>query len=126
MKKLRTAAVPLLTAAVLTALALVSLSVPVIVRFDFLWDVLLGAALGAAFYWLPALSGFPVKKNLPGKKYWICAFVMLVMMCCQYFSLASGLDFRFLSVLANPSVRVRVVEGAFFAFCAFHALRGKN
>ena len=49
MKKLRTAAVPLLAAAVLTALALVSLSIPVIVRFDFLWDVLLGAALGAAF-----------------------------------------------------------------------------
>ena len=54
------------------------------------------------------------------------AFAMLAMMSCQYFSLASGLDFRFLSVLANPSVRVRVVEGAFFGFCAFHALRGKN
>ena len=126
MKRIRSMLCPLLLAAALFALAILGVSIPAIAYFDFLWDVILGILLGGAMNLFPALCGIPAKKNALTCNYWLCFFILLVILGCQYLSLAMRVHIPFLGVLANPSTRLRIVEGTFLGYCAFAASRGKH
>lgn len=125
MRNLRTLFVPILMLAALCALAWFVLELPIIAHFDFIWDVLLGALLGAAFAWLPQLTGFPSRKNAQAGMLWACGFLSLLVIFYQYMTLVTGLHIDFLAFLATPGPRLRIVEGAFLGYCSFIAGRGK-
>jgi len=125
-KRIRSMLCPILLFAVVAVVAMMGLSIPAIAYFDFLWDVILGVLLGGALNLFPALCAMTPKKNALSGNYWLCFFILLVILCCQYLSLTMNLHIPVLYVLANPSTRLRIVEGAFLGYCAFAAARGRG
>lgn len=125
MQKLRVAVVSVLVFVALGALAWLRLDVSFIAHFDFIWDVLLGLALGAAFAWMPTFTGFAVRRNAATGMFWICGFLFLLVIFYQYMTLVIGLHVEQLDFLAAPSTRMRVIEGAVLGYCSFTAGRGK-
>ena len=125
MRKFRAAAMPLLVLAGICGLAYGTLSVDAIARFDFIWDALLGAALGAGLALLPAFSGFGARRNALTAMYWLCGFAALLLIFYQYMASVTGLTIDGLLFLSNPGPRMRVAEGAMLGYCSVVAGRGK-
>lgn len=110
---------------VLWLLARLDANVTHIARFDFLWDVLSGAAAGVVFCLLPVAGGFGARRNVRTSMLWLPAFFALVVIFYQYAVLVTGLEsppFRF---LLGAGTRLRMVEGAAVGYCAAVAARGK-
>lgn len=125
MRKVQAVLVPLLILAALVALAWLQVDVPIIARFDFIWDVILGAALGLGLALLPQLSGFAPRKNALTSMFWVCGFITLLVVFYQYMSLVADLHIAALSFLSSPGPRMRLIEGALLGYCSFVAGRGK-
>lgn len=125
MRNLRVLVVPLLVFIALCALAMFHFDIPIIADFDFIWDVLLGAVLGAAFALLPAMSGFPVRRNAQTGIFWGCGFLSLAVIFYQYISQVTGMRIDALTFLASPGTRARIVEGAMLGYSSLTAGRGK-
>jgi hypothetical protein len=125
MRKIRVAAMPLLLLAALWALAGWRAELPQIAHFDFIWDVLLGGAVGAGFALLPQMASLGGKRNGLTGLFWVCGFVALVLVFYQYISLVTGVSAQGLGFLENPGTRTRMVEGAVLGYCSFVAGRGK-
>ncbi len=124
MRKIRAAVVPLLALGATCALALFDVRLDSVAQFSFIWDVLLGAVVGALLALLPSLSGFPGKQNALTSMFWICGFVSLLLIFYQYMSLVTGVQVPQLAFLA-PSPRARIAESAVLGYCSLVAGRGK-
>lgn len=125
MLKLRAVCMPVLVLAAVCALAWLEADLSFIAHFGFIWDVLLGAALGAGLALLPPMSGFAVRRNAATSMYWVCGFVALLLVFYQYAALVTGVYVQPLAFLSLPGTRMRVVEGAVLAYCSVVAGRGK-
>lgn len=125
MRNFRAIAMPLLLLAAITALAYANVSVDRIAQFGFIWDVLLGAALGAGLALLPPAAGFPGKRNALTAMFWVCGFATLLIIFYQYMTLMTGMNIETIAFLGNPNGRMRVVEGAMLGYCSIFAGRGK-
>ena len=126
MKKLRAMLCPVAVLLVLSMLALWNVTVQAIAYFGFIWDVLLGAALGISLALLPTFCGFGARKNASVSMFWVCGFAALLLIFVQYMSLVTDLalpDLPFLSSSYNG--RILVVEGALLVYCSVVAGRGK-
>ena len=124
MQGFRAMMVPVLLFAAFLLLGAVDLQIPAIAHFDFIWDVLLGAVLGAGLAWLPTLAGFKAKRNATTSMFWICGFASLLIIFYQYMSLVTGSAIQALAFLNVPIARLRIVEGAMLGYCSFVAGRG--
>lgn len=125
MLKVRVVLLPSLVLVLLIALARWNVSVDQIARFSFLWDALLGIALGVGLYLLPGLSGVRPKAHPNAGLYWVTAFVMALLLCLQYMALVTGQALFDQSWLLASSGRSCVVEGAGLGYCMAHAMRGR-
>lgn len=125
MRNVRVAVLPILLMAAATALAWWRPEVHAIAHFSFIWDVLLGAVLGALLALLPQLSGFTPRRNAATGMFWVCGFVSLLLIFYQYATMLTGLSIEAISFLAMPNGRMRVIEGAFLGYCSVLAGRGK-
>lgn len=106
-------------------LARMNVNLASVARFDFIWDVAVGAVMGVFFLLLPSAGGFPVKKSTYTAVLWLPAFLVLVVIFYQYVSMISGIEAPFLRLLHNPGTRARMVEGAAVGYCAAAGVRGK-
>lgn len=125
MRNVRAIIVPILLLVILCALAWLQVQLPIVAAFDFIWDVILGAALGVGLSLLPVLSGFAVRRNAMTSMLWVCGFLSLLLIFYQYMTLVTGLQLDSLAFLATPNTRMRIVEGAILGYCSFTAGRGK-
>lgn len=125
MRAVRAAIVPFLLLAVLFAVGRLEPSFPQLAHFDFIWDVLVGALLGVCLCLLPALSGFPPRKNKSVGLFWIAAFAALLLIFYQYMTLITGMRLSVVAFLTGVGSRVRVIEGAVLGYCSVTAGRGK-
>lgn len=125
MRNIRAICMPILVLAVLVALAWLQVALPAVARFDFIWDVLLGGALGAGLALMPGLAGFAQKKNAMTSMLWVCGFLSLLLVFFQYMTLVTGMQVEALSFLTAPTTRMRIVEGAVLGYCSVIAGRGK-
>jgi len=125
MRKFRAAVLPLFLLAGVCSLAYFSLRIDAIAKFDFIWDVLLGAVLGGALALLPALSGFGARRNAYTGMYWVCGFTALLLIFYQYMNSVTGAQVDSLTFLLDPGPRMRVAEGVMLGFCSVVAGRGK-
>lgn len=125
MRYIRAVVVPILLLAAVCMLAWLQIGVEEVAHFDFIWDVLLGAVLGAGLALLPAMAGFAVRKNALTGMLWVCGFLSLLLIFYQYMTLVTSLQVEALSILASPDTRMRVVEGVILGYCSFVAGRGK-
>lgn len=125
MRNVRAVLVPIGLLLALGALAWLVIDVPIIAHFDFIWDVLLGALLGAGLAVLPAWAGYPPKRNAQTGMFWACGFVALLLIFYQYMTQVTGLGIEALAFLSTPGTRMRIVEGAFMGYCSLIAGRGK-
>ncbi len=125
MRNFRAAVIPVLLLAAACALAYFDLKFDRVAHFGFIWDVLLGAALGAALVLLPSMSGFSARKNALTSMYWVCGFTALLLVFYQYMTLVTGMRIESLAFLSNPGPRMRIVEGVLLGYCSLMAGRGK-
>ena len=125
MHRLKAAVVPVLMLVLAVTLAHSSLSVPQVSHFEFVWDVLLGAALGAFLSVLPSMAGFGSKRNALTGMLWVGGFVTMILVFYQYISLVTGVAIDSLSLIAAPSQRMRIVEGTMLGYLSFTAGRGR-
>lgn len=125
MRNLRMIIVPLLILAAISTLAMINVNITAIAHFVFIWDILLGAALGAGLALLPALSGFPTRRNAQTGMLWVCGFISLLLIFYQYMTLVTGMHIDALTFLASPNTRMRIVEGAVLGYTSLLAGRGK-
>ncbi|MCL1963941.1 MAG: hypothetical protein FWF69_02635 [Firmicutes bacterium] len=125
MRKFRAAAMPLVVLAAICSLAYFSLQVGAIAKFDFIWDTLLGAALGVGLALLPALSGFGARRNAYTSMYWLCGFAALLLIFYQYMSTVTGMRIEGLEFLSSPGQRMLIAEATILGFCSVVAGRGK-
>lgn len=124
MRKLRAAAVPLLILSGLVLFASLDVTLDAVAHFAFIWDVLLGALLGAAFALLPQLAGFGGKRNVLTAMCWVGGFCAMMLIFFQYISLITDFRVHSMAFLAAPGPRARIVEGAALGFFSFVAGRG--
>ena len=125
MRNVRAVMVPVLLLAAVVALAWFDLQIPIVAHFDFIWDVLLGGALGAGLAFLPVMSGFTVRRNALTSMFWVCGFLSLLLIFYQYMTMVTGLRIEVLAFLASPGPRMRIAEGVILGYCSFIAGRGK-
>lgn len=125
MRSVRAVVVPILLLAALGALAWLNIDIAVIAQFPFIWDVLLGVALGVGLALLLPLSGFAVRRNALTGMLWVCAFLSLLIIFYQYMVQVTGLHVEALTFLAMPGTRLCIVEGAVLGFTTLIAARGK-
>lgn len=125
MRSLRAAVFPVLLMLALVFLSCLSFELPSISHFEFIWDVLIGGALGAGLAFLPTIAGFEGKRNPLGSKLWIAAFVTMLLVFYQYISLVTRIQLHLLPFLENPGARMRIVEGALLGFLSFAAGRSR-
>ena len=125
MRNVRAAIMPLLVLALVVALSYYELKVGSIAKFDMIWDVLLGGAIGVALALLPSLSGFGAKRNALTGMYWVCGFTVLLLIFYQYMTSITGSQISGLYFLSNPAPRMCVAEGTVLGFCSMIAGRGK-
>lgn len=125
MRNVRAIAMPILLLAAVCMLAWLQISVKEVSQFDFIWDVLLGVALGAGLAFLPAMAGFAVRKNALTGMFWVCGFLSMLLIFYQYMTMVTSLQVEVISFLASPGTRMRITEGVFLGYCSFIAGRGK-
>lgn len=125
MRNIRAAIMPILLLIAICALAWLDVELPIVAHFSFIWDVLLGGALGAGLVFLPTLSGFTVRRNALTGMYWVCGFLSLLLVFYQYMTLVTGLHIDAIAFLDNPGPRMRIIEGTILGYCSFVAGRGK-
>ncbi|HML48303.1 MAG TPA: hypothetical protein PKE04_16290 [Clostridia bacterium] len=125
MLKVRVVLLPSLTLVLLIVLARWNVSIGQIAQFSFLWDALLGIALGVGLYLLPGLSGVRPKMHPNAGLYWVPAFLMALLLCLQYMALVTGNALFDQSGLLVSNGRSCVVEGAGLGYCMAQALRAR-
>lgn len=125
MRKAQAIVLPVAILCILLALAFVELQLDAIAEFAFIWDVLLGIALGVGIAILPALAGFESKRNERTSFFWVCGFVSMLLIFCQYISSVIVLRADIVTFLPQANARMRMVEGAFLGYCSYIAARGK-
>ncbi len=125
MRRIRAITVPLFVLAAACALALQNLQLDSVANFSFIWDVLLGSAVGVGLALLPAMSGFPGRQNGLVPMFWVCGFISLLMIFYQYMSAITGMHIQGLAFLAVDNPRVRIVESVLLGYCSMTAGRGK-
>ena len=125
MRKARAVVVPALLLAAVTALAWLNVSLDQVAHFAFIWDVLLGAVLGAGRALLPQMAGFGARKNALTGAFWVVGFLSLLLIFYQYMNLVTGIRVEALSLLAGPGPRMRIAEGTILGYASFIAGRGK-
>lgn len=93
----------------------------------FLWEVLLGAGLGALLGWLPVLSGTPGSKTPYRTQWWIAVVVILIVLLTQYLlRFYIGNSVPFLNWLRVRHDRVLVGEGVLLGHTLVYALRSRR
>lgn len=125
MKKLRALIYPTLLLAGLWLLADININYVRIAHFDFILDALIGIVMGVVFAVIPSVGGFGTRRTPQTSMLWLPAFAMLVVLFYQYASLVTGFTSESLRFLFNPTVRLRVTEGAALGYCVTAACRGK-
>jgi hypothetical protein len=125
MRKVRVALMPVLLLAALWALAGWRVDMPRIAHFGFIWDLLLGAALGAGFALLPQFASIGSKREALTGYFWFGGFVTLLLVFYQYISQVLGISAQALRFLENPDTRTRIIEGAVLGYCSFVAGRAR-
>lgn len=125
MRNFRAVFAPLLVLCAACGLAMLSVRLEAVVHFDFIWDVLLGAALGILLALLPTFAGFGGKHQAVTSMLWVCGFAALLLIFYQYASMVTGWHMDAISFLSSPGPRLRIAEGAVLGYCSLIAGRGK-
>lgn len=126
MQNFQAAVAPLAALAAAVALSWFEPRVDGLAGFAFIWDVLLGAALGACLAAMPSLSGFVMRRNALTGMYWACGFVSLLLIFYQYMTTVTGMRIESLGFLAAPGPRMRIAEGVMLGYASLTAGRGKS
>lgn len=125
MRRMRAMLVPIALLALLVLISSQSPNIEAIAAFDFIWDVVVGIALGASIAALPSLSAFNGIEDKRLSFLWACGFCSLIIIFAQYMTTVVGLRTEGFDFIPPTSARMRVVEGAFLGYCSLVAGREK-
>lgn len=126
MRKARMIAIPVAMLMLLLLLSFFEVQIDAIAEFTFIWDVMLGIALGVGLVLLPSISGYQYSLTNHTTFLWVCGVIAMVLIFCQYMTTVIGIHAGITPFLPQTNARMRIVEGVFAGYCSFAASLGKK
>lgn len=125
MRKARMIIMPIAILGILLVLCHFEVQLDAIAAFNFIWDIMLGIALGIGIALVPSVYGYKSSQNNQPAYFWVSGFVTMVLIFCQYMSTVISINASITPFLPATNIQMRIVEGAFLGYCSFIAARDR-